>query len=92
MLSNTAIPAIGESEMSTADLLKRYHDARLVCYRTKMGDERQAMLAAQYALADMTGEFSRNSRLFTESYALEVLAIEVEDIEKAAAAHQQKVI
>ncbi len=66
------------------DLLKRLYEARLVCYKHHLNDDRQASIAAQFALEDFISQMKRTARDISEECAMEHLLMEVEDIEEAA--------
>lgn len=66
------------------ELLKRLYDARLACYKHHLNDDRQATIAAQFALEDFVSQMKRTARDINEECAMEQLVMEVEDIEEAA--------
>ena len=65
------------------ELMARYAAARLACYTRKLADERQAVIATQYAVEDMQADFRSRARR-SEKEAIEVLAMDVEDLEAFA--------
>lgn len=62
------------------DLLKQYYDAKLAKYKTRM-DERGALVAAKYALDDMTVNVKRNLEIYKdESIVCQYIEMEIEDV------------
>lgn len=81
-------PRKRNSSLGVAEILKRYADARLISYRRSLNDERQAAIAAKYATDDLMQDYRRNVRQFDEEYALRYITAELEDVERANAAHR----
>lgn len=69
---------------SKETLLKRLYEARLACYMYHLRDERQAKIAAQFALEDFVSQMKRTEREINAEYAMQMLEMEVEEIEEAA--------
>lgn len=71
--------------MSKQELMIRYAAAKLAKYLKTLGGEHEAKTAVRFALEYAESDFKRNTRQQSESTALELLAMDVEDAEMAAA-------
>lgn len=68
--------------MTKTELLQRYAAAKFAISLTRLnGDERTAALHTKYALEDIESAYKQRVRYESEKAALEVLAMDVEDIE-----------
>jgi uncharacterized YccA/Bax inhibitor family protein len=71
--------------MTKAELMKRYAVAKFaVTLARNGGDHQQAALVVQYTMMDMEASYKARARNVSEKEALEVLAMDVEDIEAIA--------
>jgi hypothetical protein len=72
--------------MTKTALLQRYAAAKFAISLSRLnGDERTAALHTKYALDDIETDFKARARNVSEKEALEVLAMDVEDMEAVTA-------
>lgn len=72
--------------MTKTALLQRYAAAKFAISLSRLGgDERTAALHTKYALEDIETAYKARTRNVSETEALEVLAMDVEDLESCTA-------
>lgn len=72
--------------MNKQELMTRYAAAKLAKYLKTLGGEHEAKVATRFAVEYEEDDFKRNVRQQSEAVAIELLAMNVEDAEIAAAA------
>jgi hypothetical protein len=86
MRYSRAIATRKDTDMNKQELMTRYASAKFASYLKMQFGEHEAKIATKFALEYFESDFKKYSRQQSEAYALEILAMDVEDAETAASA------